>query len=171
MQHLGILHTHIIVVVVLRLDFDDPFILHHIGFMVDKGKLEMNSAVKVIQEFTPVLKDRVLILLLCQLIIDVIEANRLGINMFLYAADTVLSHLQIGDRLLDRDLLFPLSFLLRLTALHFPLLFPAVFSQLRLPLLLAAAFSFLHGRPFTAAERFFLLTFSEHASRLPCSLD
>ncbi len=36
--------------------------------------------VKVIQKITPVLKDRVLILILCQLIVDVIKMNCLGIK-------------------------------------------------------------------------------------------
>ena len=36
----------------------------------------MDGAVKIIQEITPVLKNRIFILILCQLIVDVIKTNR-----------------------------------------------------------------------------------------------
>ena len=63
----------------------------------------MNRAVKVIQEITPVFKDGVLIFILCQLIVDVIKTDRLGIKLVLHPADTVPSHLMVWNRLLCSD--------------------------------------------------------------------
>ena len=63
----------------------------------------MNCAVKVIQEITPVFKDGVLIFILCQLIVDVIKTDRLGIKLVLHPADTVPSHLMVWNRLLCSD--------------------------------------------------------------------
>lgn len=60
----------------------------------------MNRAVKVIQEITPVFKDGVLIFILCQLIVDVIKTDRLGIKLVLHPADTIPSHLMVWNRLL-----------------------------------------------------------------------
>ena len=66
---------------------DDFLILCHVAVLVDKGQLKMNCAVKVIQEITPVFKDGVLIFILCQLIVDVIKTDRLGIKLVLHPTD------------------------------------------------------------------------------------
>ena len=82
---------------------DDLLILCHVAVLVDKRQLKMNCAVKVIQEITPVFKDGVLIFILCQLIVDVIKTDRLGIKLVLHPADTVPSHLMVWNRLLCSD--------------------------------------------------------------------
>ena len=74
--------------------------------MVDERQLEMDGAVKIIEEVAPVLKDRALVLVLSKLIIDVIETDRFGVETVLHAADPVASHLLIGNGFLCRDFLF-----------------------------------------------------------------
>ena len=71
--------------------------------MVDKGQLKINRAVKIVQEIAPVLKDGALILVLCQLVVDVIETDGLGVQLILYPADPVPSHLAVGNGFLRGD--------------------------------------------------------------------
>ena len=47
-KHLCKLHTQIIKLILLRIDMDNLFILHHVAVLIDKGKLKMNRAVKII---------------------------------------------------------------------------------------------------------------------------
>ena len=44
--------------------------------MVDKRELHMDAAVEVVEEITPALENRALVLVLSQLVIDVIETDR-----------------------------------------------------------------------------------------------
>ena len=90
---------------------DGLLILPHIGMMVDERKLELDRGIKIIEEVTPVLKNRILIILLRQLIVNIHEAHRLGVKMIVYPADAVLCHLPVSDAFLRRDLSF--LFLLR----------------------------------------------------------
>ena len=72
----------------------------------------MDRAVEVIEEVAPVLKNGTLVIILGKLVIDVVKADRLGIQPVLHTADPVASHLLIGDRLLcGNTILF--CFLLR----------------------------------------------------------
>ena len=47
-KHLCKLHTQIIKLILLRIDMDNLFILRHVAVLIDKGKLKMNRAVKII---------------------------------------------------------------------------------------------------------------------------
>ena len=100
-QHLRVFHANIIKSVILRFDLDDLLILPHAAFLVDKGQLEMDAAVKVIEKIAPVFKDGALIVILGQLIVDVVKADGLGIDMVGHSADTVLAHFLIGNGILD----------------------------------------------------------------------
>ena len=106
LQHLGVFHTYIVKFIVLRLDPDHLLEFRQVGLMVDKRQLEINRAVKIIEEITPVLENGTFILILCQLIVDVIEANGLGIQAVLYPADPIPPHLAVGDGFLGGDPLF-----------------------------------------------------------------
>lgn len=64
-EHLGKLHTQIIKTVILLFNTDHIFIFRHVAVMIDKGQLKMDGTVKIIQEITPVLKNRIFILILC----------------------------------------------------------------------------------------------------------
>ena len=77
-QHLAILGTDRIEAVLLERDADTLFKTLGIGTQVHKGKLEVNGAVKEIQETAPLIEDGSLIFLLCQLIVDVLKLNGLG---------------------------------------------------------------------------------------------
>ena len=65
LQHLGVLHADIVKFIVLRLDPDHPLEFRQVGLMVDKRQLEINRAVKIIEEITPVLENGALVLVLC----------------------------------------------------------------------------------------------------------
>lgn len=78
--------------------------------VLHERKLNADAGIKVIEEIAPAFKNRVLILILCQLIVDVIKTDSLGVQMFLHPADSIASHLQVRDRSLHRQVLFVLLF-------------------------------------------------------------
>ena len=57
----------------------------------------MDGAVKIVEEIAPVLKYGVLVLILCQLVVDVIKPDRFGIIFIQHPAYPVLCHLPIRD--------------------------------------------------------------------------
>ena len=69
---------------------------------VQKRQLEMNRAVKIIEEITPTLKDCRLIFVLGELIVDVLKLNGLCVVAVRYAADSVRPHPFIRDTVLRR---------------------------------------------------------------------
>ena len=60
----------------------------------------MNGAVKEIQETAPLIEDGSLIFLLCQLIVDVLKLNRLGVIAVSDTADAIREHSLKGNGLL-----------------------------------------------------------------------
>ena len=108
-QHLCIFHTHIIELVMLRLDLDDLVVLAHITFVIHERQLKADTGIEVIEEVAPAFKDGVLILVLCQLVVNVVESDGFGIQMFLHPADTVASHFQIWNGTLHSQPLFLLA--------------------------------------------------------------
>lgn len=71
--------------------------LLNIGYLIEKGKLNIDGTVKIVEEVAVILENRCLILVLCKLIVYVEELNCLGIEIIVHLADTVLEHL------LERD--------------------------------------------------------------------
>ena len=67
-----------------------------------KRQLEMNRAVKIIEEITPPLKDCRLIFVLGELIVDVPKLDGLCVVAVRYAADSVRPHPFIRDTVLRR---------------------------------------------------------------------
>ena len=67
---------------------------------VQKRQLEVNRAVEIIEEITPALKDRGLIFILGELIVDVLKLNGLCVVAVRYTADPVRPHPFIGDTVL-----------------------------------------------------------------------
>ena len=94
----------------LRFDLNDLVVFAHITFVVDERKLKADAGIKVVEEVTPAFKNGVLILVLCQLIVDVIEADGFGIQMFLHPADAIPPHFQIRDRPLNSQVMLFLLF-------------------------------------------------------------
>ena len=79
--------------------------------MVHERQLKMYGTVKIIKEIAPVFKNGIFILILCQLVINIIEPNGLGIIFILHPADPVLRHLPVGNGLLCGNLFLPCFFL------------------------------------------------------------
>ena len=73
---------------------------------IEEGELEVNRGIEVIEELTPIFEDRLLVLVLRQLIVDVLKLNGLGIVVVGDAAHAVLIHPLVWDGLLCRHLLF-----------------------------------------------------------------
>ena len=109
-QHLRIFHAYIIELVMLRLNLNDLVVFAHITFMVNERKLKADAGIKVVEEVTPAFKNGVLIFVLRELIVDVIEADGFGIQMFLHPADAVPSHFQIRNRPLHGQVMLFLLF-------------------------------------------------------------
>ena len=99
-QHLAILGTDGIEAVLLERDTDTLFKAFSIGTQVHKGKLKVNGAVKEIQETAPLIEDGSLIFLLCQLIVDVLKLNGLGVITVSDTADAIREHSLKGNGLL-----------------------------------------------------------------------
>ena len=68
--------------------------------VVDKGKLKLNGRIEIIEKITPVFKNGVLIVLLGKLIVNVKEADRIGLKTLVHTADTVLAHFTVSDAFL-----------------------------------------------------------------------
>ena len=108
LQHFHILAPHFAVLVILHGDID--FILaFRAAPVVDKGELERQRGVKVIEERTPAAENRRLILGACHGIVDVLIFHRLCIEPAGELAHPVRVHHQIRDRLLGRQRSFPVS--------------------------------------------------------------
>ena len=80
------------------------------GGQVQKGELEADGAVEVVEEIGPALEDGGLVLVLAELVVDVLELHRLGVESIGDAANAVRVHPLIGDAVLGGQLLFVVSF-------------------------------------------------------------
>ena len=90
----------------LRLDLNDLVVLAHIALMVDERQLKADTGIEVVEEITPAFKDGVLVLVLRQLVVNVVESDGFGVQMFLHPADTVAPHFQIRNGTLHGQPLF-----------------------------------------------------------------
>jgi len=96
---------------VLRLDLNNLVVLAHVAFVVDERQLKADAGIEVVEEVAPAFKDGVLILILGKLVIDIIESNSFGIQMFPHPTDTVTPHFQIWNGTLHgQSLLFLVLF-------------------------------------------------------------
>ena len=105
LQHLRIFHANIIEIIALWRNADHALKLCHVGLVIDEGELEVDRAVKVVEKITPVLEDRVLVLILRKLVVNIVEAYRLGIELVVHPADAVAPHLPVGNGTLCGDTL------------------------------------------------------------------
>src|SRR5699024_7767198 len=71
-----------------------------IGSHIHKGQLKMNRAVKKVEKATPFIKNSSLVLLLCQLVVDVLKLNGFSVVAVGYTANTIGKHSLKRDRLL-----------------------------------------------------------------------
>ena len=66
-----------------------------------KRKLKADAGIKEVQEAAPFLKDSRLILLLCQLVIDVLKLNGFGVVVVRHTAYTIREHPLKGNAILS----------------------------------------------------------------------
>lgn len=99
-QHLGILGTNIVKAVLLERNANALFKLGAVRCHVHEGQLKFDGAVEEVQKTAPFLKNRRLILLLCQLIVDVLILDGAGVVVGLHPAGAILEHPLHGDGLL-----------------------------------------------------------------------
>ena len=69
-------------------------------------ELQMNTGIEIVQKIAPSLKNRGLIIVLSQLIIDILELNGLGVILGRHPADPVRPHPLIRDSSLSCPRLF-----------------------------------------------------------------
>ena len=81
---------------------DCLFELANARSLVDEGELNENGAVEVVEEVAPILEDGGLVLVLGKLVVDVVKTDSFGVETGVYLTDAVLTHFDIGDRLLRR---------------------------------------------------------------------
>ena len=101
-QDTRIFLADIVEIVIPARDLNGGFHLSHVCVLTHAADLERDTGVKVVVEVTPELKGRCLILILCQLVVDIPELDALGIMPVIDAADAVFEHLLIGNALLHR---------------------------------------------------------------------
>jgi hypothetical protein len=77
---------------------------------IHKGKLELDRAVKVVQEVTPTIKDLLLIFIAGKLIVDVTKLDCFGVVRITDPANTIGPHTQIRDAVLGGDFFLIRSF-------------------------------------------------------------
>ena len=70
------------------------------GRQIEKRKLQVNTAVKIVEEITPALEDRRLVVVLRELIIDVLKLDGFGVVAIRNAADAVRPHALIRNGVL-----------------------------------------------------------------------
>ena len=100
LQHLAVLTADTVEVVVSEGNADVLFKHLCIRCHVHEGQFKVDRAVEKIQEGAPLFKDRGLVLLLRQLVVDVLILNGLGVIPVAYTADAIRKHTLKGNRLL-----------------------------------------------------------------------
>ena len=106
LQHLRVLHPDGVKVISLSRDGDTVGEGLLGRRQVQKGQLETDGAVEVIEKIAPAFKDGGLVLVLAQLVVDVLELDGLGVAAIRHLADAVRPHPFIGDAVLGGLFLF-----------------------------------------------------------------
>ena len=73
---------------------------------VDKGQLEGNGAVKIIEEIAPAVKDGLFVLVVRELVVNVPELDGFRVVILRHLTNPIRAHEQIGNAVLRRLLLF-----------------------------------------------------------------
>ena len=81
-------------------DMDGLLVFLHIRPLVEKRKLYFDGTVKIVEEIAVVLKNQVLVLVLCKLVVHIVKLDLLGEIAVANDADTVPAHFLVGDGLL-----------------------------------------------------------------------
>ena len=100
LQHLAVLRTNRIELILFEWDTDTFFKALRISTHVHKGQLKVNGTVKEIQEAAPFIENGSFVLLLCQLVVDVLELNGFGVITVCHTTNPIREHSLKRDRLL-----------------------------------------------------------------------
>ena len=106
LQHGGILRPNAVKIIALEGDVDGAGEGFLGGHEVQKRQLELNRAVEVVEKITPALKNRGLVLVLRELVVDVLELDGFRVAAIRHLTDAVRPHPLIGDAVLGRFFLF-----------------------------------------------------------------
>ena len=99
-QHLAVLSTNIVKAVLLERNANTLFKLGAVRCHVHEGQFKFDAGIKEVQKTAPFLKNRSLILLLRQLIIDVLILDGAGVIVCFPPTGAILKHPLHGDGLL-----------------------------------------------------------------------
>ena len=102
LQHGHVLHPDTVKIIPLERNVDGAGKGLLRGRKVQKGQLKLNGAIEVVEKIAPALKDRRLVLVLRELIVDVLELDGLCVVAACHTADTIRPHSFIGDTVLSR---------------------------------------------------------------------
>ena len=91
-QHGAVLRAHRIEMILLVRNTHHLLKIRGIRSHIHKRKLKADAGIKEVQEAAPFLKDSRLILLLCQLIIDILKLDGFGVVVVRHTANTVREH-------------------------------------------------------------------------------
>ena len=99
-KHLRIFAPDVVVLVPLRRDRNAFGKVLHIGPLIDKGELDADRGIKVIEKITVILENLRFIVCLGKLVVNIEKLNGLGVQLIIDAADPVLIDFPVGNRLL-----------------------------------------------------------------------
>ena len=99
-QHLAVLVSNTVKVIIPVGNTDLFLKAFRIRCHVHEGQFKVNRAVKRVQEGTPLFEDCGLVLLLCQLVVDILILNGQGIVAIRYPTDSVRKHALKRNRIL-----------------------------------------------------------------------
>ena len=99
-EHFCVLAPDVVIFIALGRDRNAFGKILHVGPLVDKGELDADGGIKVIEKITVILKDLCLIIGLGKLVVNIKKLNGLGKELVIDAADPVLIDLPVRDRLL-----------------------------------------------------------------------
>ena len=121
MQHLGIFCSDTVKVICLWGYEYAFFIFLCICRSIEECELKFDGAVKVVKEIAPTFKDGGLVLVLCNLIIDVAKLQGFGVELIAYMTNTVGKDMTVRDTVLCR--LYSFGLIIRPLHRHFDVLF------------------------------------------------
>ena len=106
-EHGNILPADAVKGILLLWDIDCLLVFLHIDHLIYKGKLHPNGGIEIVEEVAVVFKNQRLVLILCQLIVDIEKFQRLGEEVFVQPTDSIRIDFLIGNGLLcgGRDFL------------------------------------------------------------------
>lgn len=99
-QHIRIFLPDVVKIILPKGNIYRLYILFKVNLLVKERDLELDGAVEVIQELTVILENCGLVIVLCQLVINIEKLNGLGEEPILHLADTVPEDFLIRDTLL-----------------------------------------------------------------------